>query len=237
VSIEKDLRSIFTALMNYLKKVFFCCLLICSTQVWSQYAFSIATDLSLLRSFSPKQSFTAIGQTIQFQNHFTPTETGYALVCYYSPGKYSNSLTATAKDPSTTPGNMEYTVHSKLRFRQISLGWKHYFIGSSNTEGFWNLYGSAGFGLVAAKVENNHEPIIDTALYQLEDRALSGTGDFKRLTFDLGVGGEIRIAYGIFLYADLRTWIPASSNPSRMLYNDKAPRVGTLNGGIRILFD
>jgi hypothetical protein len=223
--------------MHYLKKALFLCLLICSTQVWSQYAFSIATDLSILRSFTPNQSFTSVGQTIQFQNHFTPTETGYASVCYYSPGKYSNTLTATAKDAATFPGSMNYIVNSELRFRQVSLGWKHYFIGSSNTEGYWNLYGSAGFGLVAAKVENIHEPLIDTALYQPEDRALAGTGDFKRLTFDLGLGGEIKIAYGIFLYADLRTWIPASSNPSRMLYNDKAPRIGSLHGGIRILFD
>ena len=203
----------------------------------AQRSSSITTDLSMLRSFSKGQEFSAIGQTIQFQYHFTPTESGYAWVSYYSPGKYKNGLTATAKDPLTQPATTDFTVASELRFRQVSLGWKHYFKGASNGEEQFHVYGTAGFGLLVSKIENVYNQTIDTALYLLPERSISGTKDFRRLTFDLGLGSEFQIGGGIYLYAELRTWLRASSNPSLYLYNNKAPEVVLLNGGLRILFE
>ncbi|HZI00304.1 MAG TPA: hypothetical protein VEX63_04110, partial [Flavisolibacter sp.] len=147
------------------------------------------------------------------------------------------TLTATAKDVTTNPQTIPYEVASTIRYRQVSVGWKQYFIGSAITEGNWNLYGSAGFGLVAAKVVNTFDLPVDTTTYNIEPRAIEGNGDFIRLSLDLVAGGEIKVASTIFLYAEARTWIPASSNPSRYLYNDNAPRVAILSGGIRILFD
>lgn len=198
---------------------------------------SLTTDLSLLRSVTKGQSFTAIGQTIQFQHHFTPKETGYAWVSYYSPGNYKNDLTLVAKDPITTPIVLPYTVESKLRFRQVSLGWKHYFLGSATNENFLNLYGAAGFGLLVSKIENTYTTPVDTTLYYAPTTAIAGTADFRRLTFDLTVGSEFTLATGLYLYAEVKTWLPASSNPSPYLYNNNTPQVIILNGGLRILFD
>lgn len=198
---------------------------------------SLTTDLSLLRSITKGQSFSAVGQTIQFQHHFTPTETGYAWISYYSPGNYKNDLSVVVKDPTTTPSVLPYTVESKLRFRQVSLGWKHYFLGSAMNEDFLSIYGAAGFGLLASKIENTFNTSIDTALYDAPTKSIAGHADFIRLTFDLTAGGEFTLAPGIYLYAEVKTWLPASSNPSPYLYNNHAPQVIIVNGGLRILFD
>ncbi len=198
---------------------------------------SVTTDLSLLRSLSEGQKFTAIGQTVQFQYHFTLKETGYAWISFYSPGKYRNLLTATAKDPLTTPATINYTSRSELRFRQISLGWKHYFKGAYDGEDPFNIYGTAGFGLLLSKIENTYDQAIDTAFYVLPEKAIAGSGDFRRLTFDLALGTELKLGSGIYFYTELRSWLPASSNPSPYLFDKYTPQVAILNGGIRILFD
>ena len=205
--------------------------------VKAQNAVSIATDLSVLRSLSEGQRFTAIGQTVQAQYHFTPKEAGYAWVSYYSPGKYKNTLTATAKDPLTTPAAMNYMASSELRFRQISLGWKHYFKGAYDSEDPFNIYGTAGFGLLFSKVQNTHSQAIDTAVYIKPMQSVAGSDDFRRLTFDLALGTELKLGAGIYFYTELRTWLPASSNPAPHLFDKYTPQVAMLNGGIRILFD
>ena len=205
----------------------------------AQRSTSITTDLSLLRSFSKGQEFSVVGQTIQFQYHFTPVESGYAWVSYFSPGNFKNTLTAQAKDPlTTTPFATNFGVKSQLRFRQVSLGWKHYFKGASNgEEELFHVYGTAGFGLLVSRIENSYDQTIDTTLYIVPQQSLSGEKDFRRLTFDLGLGSEFQIGGGIYLYADLRTWLRASTSPSPYLYNNKAPQVFILSGGLRILFD
>jgi hypothetical protein len=220
-----------------LKKLLSALLLFSAYAAQAQNAGSIATDLSVLRSLSEGQGFTAIGQTVQFQYHFAPKESGYAWISYYSPGKYKNALTATAKDPLTTPTDLNYTVNSELRFRQFSLGWKHYFKGAYDSEDPFNIYGSAGFGVLVSKIKNTYNQEIDTTLYTTPDRAKAGNDNFKRLTFDLAVGTELKLGAGIYFYTELRTWLPASSNPSPYLYDKYTPQVAILNGGIRILFD
>jgi len=221
----------------HLKKLLSTLLLFSCLLAKAQNVVSVATDLSVLRSLSEGQRFTAIGQTVQAQYHFTPKEAGYAWVSYYSPGKYKNTLTATAKDPLTTPAAINYTASSELRFRQISLGWKHYFKGAYDSEDPFNMYGTAGFGLLFAKVKNTHSPTIDTASYTLPAQAVAGSDDFRRLTFDLGLGTELRLGAGIYFYTELRTWLPASSNPAPYLFDQHTPQIVILNGGIRILFD
>ena len=225
------------AFTTHLKKVLSTLLLFSCYLVKAQNAISIATDLSVLRSLSEGQRFTAIGQTVQAQYHFTLKESGYAWVSYYSPGKYKNTLTATAKDPLTTPPTIDYTVSSELRFRQISLGWKHYFKGAYDSEDPFTIYGTAGFGLLFSKVENTQSPSIDTALYIIPPQSVAGSTDFRRLTFDLALGTELRLGTGIYFYTELRTWLPASSNPAPYLFDQNTPQVAILNGGIRISFD
>lgn len=203
----------------------------------AQNAASVTTDLSLLRSLSEGQKFTSIGQTIQFQYHFTRKESGYAWLSYYSPGTYTNTLTATAKDPVTSPTTLDYTVNSEMRFRQISLGWKHFFKGDYDSEEPFTIYGSAGFGLLFSKIENIYSQPIDTSIYTTPAQAAPGSDEARRLTFDLALGTELRLGAGIYFYTDVRTWLAASSNPSPYYFNDKTPQVLMLNGGIRILFD
>jgi hypothetical protein len=203
----------------------------------AQEGFSIATDFSLLRSISKNQGFFAIGQTIQGNVHFTNTESLYAWLSYYTNGTFKNTLTATAKDPTTSPRNINYTSSSKLSYQQISIGWKHFFVGGAESESAYTVYGLAGFGLVAGKIENTWDKAIDTADYIFELRAIEGSATFKRLTFDIGIGSEARLATSVYLYADLRTWLPASNFPSPYLYNNSLPRVIIASTGIRILFN
>ena len=67
--------------------------------------------------------------------------------------------------------------------------------------------------------------------------ALAGSEHFKRLTLDVSLGAEILLGAGIYLYTDVRTWIAASDYPSPYLYNNKMPRTGMVNGGIRVLLE
>jgi hypothetical protein len=124
-----------------------------------------------------------------------------------------------------------------LRFRQFSLGFRHYFKGAYNSEATLGLYGLAGFGLLLVRATNEYNLPVDTTQYQLPQRAVTGATNIVRLTADVGLGAETLLGGGIYLYADLRTWIQASRFPSPYLYNNALPRVVILNGGIRILFD
>jgi hypothetical protein len=203
----------------------------------AQEGFSIATDFSLLRSISKNQGFFAIGQTIQGNVHFTNSESAYAWLSYYTNGNFKNTLTAIAKDPTSNPRNINYTSSSKLSYQQVSIGWKHFFVGGAESESAYTIYGLAGFGLVAGKIENTWDKSIDSANYIFELRAIEGSARFKRLTLDVGIGSEARLATSIYLYADLRTWLPASNFPSPYLYNNSLPRVIIASTGLRILFN
>jgi hypothetical protein len=204
----------------------------------AQPVFSIGTDVSLLRNMSPDQHFFAIGQTVKGEIHFTKKESGYAWISYYTNGNLRNRATATANDSTTQPAVMNYTVYSRLRYRQISLGWKHYFKGGYDAEMTWNLYGLAGFGLLLGRAVNSYSQPIDTVKYSSPLHPTSGTGDFKRLTFDIGLGTEIPLGSTIYLYTELRSWLPTSDYPSTYLINNNhLPLTLLLNGGIRVLID
>ncbi|MEO6070180.1 MAG: hypothetical protein ABIN57_02460 [Chitinophagaceae bacterium] len=221
-----------------LKKLFlFSFLIIAGLHGSAQYTFSIATDLNLLHNFTKDEAFTTIGQTVYYQLHISKKETGYALISYHTGGKVKNNITAIANNATTFPQKISFSATSKIKLSQISLGWKHYFRGGSNEEQTWGLYSTAGFGLLTVKVENTFNKTIDTLSYKLLPTLSSGTGNVKRLTVDLGLGGEIPIGPSIYFYGELRTWIPASNFPSPYLYNNKIPKMLLLSGGVRILFD
>jgi hypothetical protein len=73
---------------------------------------SIATDVSLLRSFTKGSAFWAIGQTVQAHYHFAPKTSGYASISYYTNGSFKNGLTAFAVDSLVSPQQLNYTVSS-----------------------------------------------------------------------------------------------------------------------------
>jgi hypothetical protein len=196
---------------------------------------SIATDLGLQRSFKKGQQYWAGGHTVQGQFHFTPKEGAYIWASYYSVGKFSNDVTATAKSPSTIPQFINYVNKAEMRFKQISIGWKRYLKGNALEEEKWNIYAYAGFGLLLGRVVNTHSTSIDTTVYNVPVR--SGKANFKRLTADLGLGWEIPIGADLYIYAEGRVWIPTTDYPSKYIFtNDNAPLVAMLNVGIRILF-
>jgi hypothetical protein len=203
----------------------------------AQYTFSIATDLNLLHNFTKNEGFNAVGQTVHYQFHFTKKETAYGWLSYHRGGRFKNNLSAVAKDSITSPQRLNYRVSSSINLSQISLGWKHYFRGGSNEEDTWGVYSTAGFGLLFAKVTNTFDKRVDTAKYASSKLVLPGATTINKLTIDLGLGGEFSVAPGLFLYSEIRTWLPASSYPSPYLYNNDLPRVLLLNAGLRILFD
>lgn len=212
------------------------------TAAWGQNAFSLGTDISLLRNMNKDQQFTVLGQSIRGYLHLKPRESVYASLSYYSKGKFSNTLTALAYDTATAPQRLNYTAKSSIRYTNLSFGWVHYFKGAYNNEPYdsgsnWNLYGSAGFGLLLGSAENSHSPGVDTSLYEKPPLSQEGSGEFKRLTLDLALGVETQIGAGFFLYGEARTWLRASSYPSPYLFNKKAPNVGILSAGMRFLFD
>ena len=206
-----------------------------SVVVHSQTRFSIATDLGLQRSFKKGQRFWGGGHAVVGQVNFGNKDAVYALVSYYTNGKFSNNVTATAKSPSISPQQINYVNNALMRFKQVSIGWKKYLKGTYNAEEVWNLYGYAGFGLILGRVENTHSVSIDTSDYQVPVR--TGKANFKRLTLDLGLGWEVPLGADVFFYSEGRAWIPTSDYPSKFLFvNDNAPFVGMINAGIRILF-
>jgi hypothetical protein len=197
---------------------------------------SVATDLGLQFSLKKEQRYTAVGQTTQMHFHFTPADGAYFLISYYTAGNFNNKLNATAKFPATTPQEIAFINKAKMRFKQLSLGWKHYLKGNFDNEETWNLYGYAGFGLLLGRIDNTHSPSINTSLYEIPVR--SGKGNFKRLTLDLGLGWETNLGGALFFYNEARVWIPTTDYPSAFLFvNRKAPLVATISAGIRILFD
>lgn len=201
----------------------------------AQGPFSVATDLTLLRSISENQRFWAVGQDVRIDYHITEKESAYTLVNYYTNGKATNTAIALAKDTTTSPRSYAYNATTKVRYRQISMGWKHYFKGQFDTQDNYSIYGFAGFGLLFGNVTTTSNQPVDTLLYTAQP--IEGSGHFNRLTFDLGAGAEVELGTGIYLYSELRTWFPASSYPSPYLYNNDLPRVITWNTGIRVLID
>lgn len=189
-----------------------------------------------MRNFTRGQKFGAIGQTVQGQIHLTKKQSLYAWLVYYNTGKFSNSYTATAKQPATTPAQLRYSVNGGLRLREISLGWKRHIKGAYDDEEQWNVYGMAGFGLLFIKAENSYSPSPDTALYKLPATPVQGSGSFNKLTLDLGVGAERPLGGQMFLYLDLRTALPLSHFQSPFLHTDAAfPKAFSLSFGLRLL--
>lgn len=210
--------------------------LVCGTAM-AQVRFSIATDISLLRNFSPRQKFWAFGQGVEADFHFSKKNSGYAWLNYHTQGAFTNRFTATADSLNTVPQTVGYDVKGKWRFRQVSLGLKHYFKGGYDVEDDWNIYGAVGFGLMFTRVQNELLTSVDTSLYSLAPAPVMGADDFKRLTLDLGIGAEYPLAAGIFLYGDVRTTLPTSDYPSPMLHDTRrVPLPVSGNAGIRILF-
>ncbi|MGZ3851985.1 MAG: hypothetical protein ACXVBX_04285 [Flavisolibacter sp.] len=218
--------------MKYLLIV---CLLLNSVVLEAQMRFSFATDLSFMRNFSPHQQFWAVGETVQSNMHFTPRQSAYAWISYYTPAKYSNDFTASAKSPTTLPATIPFSASAQWKTGQVSLGWKHYFKGSYDAESGYNIYSIAGFGLMFTKVNNVFSTPVDTSLYN--SPTIAGTGKFYRLTVDLGLGAEYPISGNFYLYGDLRTWIPTSDYPSPYLHSNKdVPLPFFICVGLRIPF-
>ncbi|MDP4262787.1 MAG: hypothetical protein Q8941_09675 [Bacteroidota bacterium] len=223
--------------MLYSKKIpaFIIALFVFITGYSQKPQFSLATDISLLRSFKMGQRYWAIGQTVNFNFHITPKDGAYAWISYYSPGKFNNDLLATAKSPAILPQQVNYTNSAQLKFKHISIGWKRYLKGAPDIEKKWSIYSYAGFGLMLGAVENIHLVPVDTSIYVVPVRA--GKANFKRLTFDLGLGVEFPIGGDIFLYFEGRALVPTTDYPSPYLFvNENAPFCGAANAGVRILF-
>jgi len=219
------------------KLIFYFTSLLFFNTAFTQARFSIATDASLLRNFSPQQKFWSFGQGVEGDFHFSKKNTAYAWINYHTQGNFTNMFIAVAKTPATTPAQVSYNVTGKWQFRQVSLGWKHYFKGSFDAEQDFNLYGAAGFGLLFSKVSNIINSMPDTSVYQLAPTPVAGNDEFKRLTLDLAAGAEFPVAPGIFLYSDIRTSLPSSNYPSPFFHNQsRVPFPVMLNAGIRILF-
>jgi hypothetical protein len=190
-----------------------------------------------LRNFNKQQKFWAFGQTVQANIHLNKKDAVYGWISYYTGGKFKNNFSAVAKDPFiTVPAVVRHTSFSSLRYRHMSLGWKRYLVGSYDSENTWNLYGYAGFGLLLGKATNTFSVPVDTATYRLNS-PLPGEGNFKRLTLDVGLGGEFPLGTDIFLYTELRTWIPTTHYPSPYLLKDNysVPAMGAVNLGIRMI--
>ena len=197
--------------------------------------FSLATDLTGQTSFTNNQRYWAVGHTTNLLFHLSKKNGIYVWFCYFSDGKFNNNLTATAKQAGTLPQQVNYVNSARLRYKEFSVGWRHYFKGAPDAEKKWNLYGFAGLGLMLGRVNNTHSIGIDTAQYSVP--VLSGKANFKRLTADLGLGVEFPIGNDFFLYGEGKVFIPTTDYPSPYLFvNDRAPFTDLASVGLRILF-
>jgi hypothetical protein len=209
----------------------------CNGNSQVQVRFSFATDFMVMRNFSPKQKFWAIGQTISGNLHFSAKETIYASVGFLSEGSFDNQFTATAKSSSTIPTSIVYNIEGKMRSNQVSIGWKHFWWGNFNSENAINIYSLTGFGIMFGHMENIYSKGIDTGLYDNSAAPVAGEGKFKRLTLDLGVGIEYPIGGTLYIYSEVRTSLPTTNFPSEYLHsNEKVPSPLIVNLGLRMLF-
>lgn len=210
-----------------------------SMTAFSQHMqFSLASDVSVLRSFKKEQRFWAVGQTVAGHFNFAPKEGLFAWLSYYSKAQFSNYPTATARLPATIPQEVDFMNRVQLRLKHVSLGWKHYFKGGYNIDidEKWSLYGYAGFGILFGNIINTQSLKIDTANYVLP--VLPGEDNFTRLTVDLGLGFEKPVGGDIYLYMEGRVVLPTTDYPTQyLLVNDKAPFTAAINLGFRMLFD
>ncbi len=221
--------------LNRQIKILFFILLVSATCFGQQMRFSIATDLGVQRSLKKEQQFWSVGHTVHAIINLAPKDAVYVWFAYYTNGNFRNNLTATAKDVLTIPQEIDYINRSQIRFKHFSIGYKKYLIGACDIEKGWNLYATAGFGLIPGRVTNIHTVIIDTVTYNVPVQ--SGRANFKRLTADLSLGYEKPIGADFYLYGEGRVWIPASDYPSKHLFvNNNAPLTAMLNVGLRILF-
>jgi hypothetical protein len=198
-------------------------------------SFSVASQFSLLRNVTRGQKFWAAGQHVQANLHLSPKETAYASIEYYTEGTFENNFTATAKQATSTPQTFPFTAKGTIRFRELSLGLKHYFRGGhSHREGI-NFFGTAGFGFLFARMSNSFSPPFDTTVYS--SPIVAGRSIVKRLSFDAGLGAETHIRGPVFVFATMRTWLPASYQPSRYLHNSDRMPLTVMGGvGVRVLF-
>jgi hypothetical protein len=209
--------------------------LLLNLSLHAQVEFSVGTGVSGLRNFSPQQKFWAFGQTVQANFHFSPKQSAYAWLDYYTEGKFKNNFTAVTKIPFTSPLLIPFTATGRLTYRHFSLGWKHYFRGSYNAGKDFNMYGVAGFGFLFARIRNSFSPSADTSLYHIPVR--EGESRIRRLTFDLGLGAEMPVGGNFFAFAEARTWLPASSNGSHYLHSQRdVPLPLMVSAGMRVLF-
>ena len=201
----------------------------------SQVPLSFSSDLNVLHNFKKQQRYWAIGAHLQFCFHVTPKDGIYSWFGFYTNGKFTNHLVATAKSTATIPQQVNYTDTTQMHFQHISFGWKKYLKGLPLAEKGWNLYSSAGFGLMLGKLNNYSNRRPDSLIYGLPIRG--GEARFKRLTLDLALGVEFPFASDMYLYSDTRLFIPTTDYPSKYIFvNEKAPMVGSIGVGIRILF-
>jgi hypothetical protein len=209
-----------------------------NSSLFAQVKFSAATDVSVLHNFDPQQKFTVLGLTIMPQWHLDEKNTVYAWLNFHMKGKYENTLIATAKSPTTQPQTISFSDQSEMKLKQISFGFKRYLIGSFNRLEKFNLYAAGGFGVMFGNASNTFSTNIDTALYTIQYNVVHGAGDFKRLTFDITGGVEFPFSYEIYIYSEIRMYIPTTDYPSKYLLNNShAPFLCGINLGLRILFD
>ena len=205
--------------------------------IFSQTRVSLSTDISLQRNFKKEQRFWAFGQDVVVNWQFTRRGGTYASVTYYSNGKFKNPLSASAKSPTTLPQEIFFTNRAWVRLVQISLGWRHYLVGTNDAESKWNLYTITGFGLIFGEATNIYSTTIDTSLYNAPQQPVNGNGHFKRLTLDLGLGVEVPLGGDIYFYSEGKVWIPTTGYPSKYLFvNNNAPFAAMATAGLRILF-
>lgn len=208
-------------------------LLLLSASAAAQYPrFSLATDIGMVHNFPQRQRFTTFSNTVITDFHLVKKDGIRVSFMLCRTGTFDNLVMATSNGAQPPLG---YTNNSKLRFRQLSVGWKHYLVGEPITEYGWNLFFTAGFGLQMGRVDNSTNPMLDTTGYT--PAVKFGTGKFKRLTYDLSLGWEKAFGADFSLYTEARLLIPSTDYPSEyLLINKKAPFAGLICGGLRILF-
>lgn len=213
--------------------IIFLCLV---TSACAQFPrFSLATDVGLQRNFKKEQRYLVVGHNTVPHFHLSEKDGVYVAFSYFAYGRFTNQVVATAKSPLTVPQEMPYVNNGRMRAKEFSIGFRRYLKGNFEAVSQWNLYGSAGFGLLFGRVINTHSVNIDTLNYSLPVH--KGEGKFKRLTFDLALGAELPMTGDFYFYLEARAWVPTTDYPSKYIFvNDNAPFMGMLGAGIRLLF-
>jgi hypothetical protein len=212
------------------KKLVFLLLLVTfsSTQLFSQLSLSGQTSYMRLFGNSNLNSI-GFGMKMDYSND---EESAISLgINYHLPFNFSKPSIAYANNYTVSPSSIEYTNIKRISIINLSVAYKHYFLGDYVSD--FGMYGIAEIGVFLIPISSSTGDFDHTKYYTDDTENYNIT--IPNFTANAGFGAEKKINLG-YLFYDTKLNIPVNQ-----LYEDEVevqiPLSLCINAGIRFTFD